>query len=385
MRIGFDADVLTTGKTAAAQYLAKLVEHLVRANPRLEIVLFSSDKICVDYEPSTHFPQVERVVEFLPRERRKDVWPAHVLPRLLKAHAIDVFHAPVRDSLPFFRPPCPTVLTVFDMAPWIMHDPARGLFGLWNYRLRHWGWSRMADRIITLTETGKKDIMRFCRVSPESVTVTPMGCDEEPSPGMSSDEEEKILKKYKLEGKTYLLSVSGLDRSRRNPDFLLEAFSQCHRFLPDDLYFVFTGHNYPSRGQYDRTLRKLDMLGIKDKVVVTGFVHDRTFQALMANAAVSVITPFYTGMPLAVLDSFACGVPVVASDRGAIPEIAKDAAILVDPYDASAIAGAIRRLLEDPNEHEKYAEQGLLRSREHSWDKMADETLKVYQQISIAR
>ncbi len=381
MRIGFDAEVLTEGKTAAAQYLSKLVEHLLRANPRLEIVLFSSDKICVDYEPSTHFPQVKRVVEFLPKEKRAELWPAHVLPRLLKEHAIDVFHAPVRDSLPFFRPPCPSVITLFDMAPWIMYDPARGLLGLAHYKARHLLWSRLATRIITLTETSKKDIMRFCRVSKDSVTVTPMGCDEEPPNGISSEEETKVLKKYGLDGRTYVVSVSGLDRSRRNPDYLLEAFAQCHRFLPDDLYFVFTGNNYRSQGHYERTLRKMEMLGIREKVVATGFIHDRAFQVLLSNAAVSVITPFYTGMPLAVLDSFACGVPVVASDRGAIPEVAGEAALLVDPYDASAIAGAIRKLLENPVEHETYAEKGLLRSKEYSWEKMAGETLKVYQEI----
>ena len=62
MRIGFDAKVMTEGKTAAAHYLSKLIEYLIRANPRIEIVLFSPDKILVDYEPYTHFPQVKRVV-----------------------------------------------------------------------------------------------------------------------------------------------------------------------------------------------------------------------------------------------------------------------------------------------------------------------------------
>jgi glycosyltransferase involved in cell wall biosynthesis len=125
----------------------------------------------------------------------------------------------------------------------------------------------------------------------------------------------------------------------------------------------------------------MDMLGIKDKVITTGFVPDRVFQAILANAVVSVVTPYHTGIPLAVLDSFACGVPVVASDCGAIPEIAGEAVALVDPYDAEAIAGAIRKFIENPIEHEVYAEKGILRARHFSWDKMAEDTLKVYQDV----
>jgi glycosyltransferase involved in cell wall biosynthesis len=93
------------------------------------------------------------------------------------------------------------------------------------------------------------------------------------------------------------------------------------------------------------------------------------------------VTPFYTGVPLAVLDSFAHGVPVVASACGAIPEIAGEAALLVDPYDPSAIAGAIRRIIENPIEHSSYAEKSLERAREFSWERMAEQTLKVYEEV----
>ncbi|MBF0569947.1 MAG: glycosyltransferase family 4 protein [Candidatus Omnitrophica bacterium] len=380
MRIGFDAEVLTENKTAAAHYLSKLVEHLVRGNPRLEVVLFSSDKILVDYEPSTHFPQIKRVAARLPKDKRKD-WPAKVLPGLLKEHAIDVFHAPVQSSLALFRPSCPSVITIFDLAPWIIPGSSQGLFASLHYKMRQLAWSRIATRMIAVSETVKKDIVRLCHVAPDGIVVTPLGCDEELPQGMSQEEETRILKKYGIDGKTYVVSVSGLDRSRRNPDYLLEAFAECHRFLPDDLYFVFTGNNYRDEGHFDRTLRKMEMLGIRNKVVVTGFVPERVFQTILANAAVSVVTPFYTGMPLAILDSFACGVPVVASDRGAIPEIAGEAAALIDPYDPSAIAGAIRRLIENSIEHESYAEKGLVRAKEFTWDKVAEKTLNLYQDI----
>ena len=148
MRIGFDAEVLTEPKTAAAHYLSKLIEHLIRLNPRLEIVLFSSDKICVDYEPYTHFPQIRRIPSGLSKRQRGRMWPSKVLPGLLREERIDLFHAPVVHDLPVFRPPCPSVVTIFDLAPWGMGG--QGFWGSLRYRSRHLAWSRIARRSFPL-------------------------------------------------------------------------------------------------------------------------------------------------------------------------------------------------------------------------------------------
>jgi len=274
-------------------------------------------------------------------------------------------------------------VTIFDLAPWAMGFAAKGVIGALRYRARHLAWSRIAHRTFTLTETVRQDVIKRFRVSSDAVVVTPLGCDEAaPQTEVSTAAEERILKKYRLDGRTYVISISGLDRSRRNPLFLLEAFAECHRYLPDDLYFVFTGNSFQNPGEYERALHRMEMLGIKDRVVMTGFVSDQVFQVLVANAAVSVVTPFYSGTPMAVLDAFAYGVPLVASDRGAIPEIAGEAAVFVDPYDSKAIANAVRGLIERPIEHETYAEKGLNRAKEFSWERMAEKTLASYQEVS---
>ncbi len=380
MRIGFDAEVLTEGKTAPAHYLAKLIEHLAKLDPKLEIFLFAPDKICVDYEPYLRGTDARRVVERLPKAQRSR-WPGKVLPRLLKEHKIDVFHTPVKDSLPFFRPPCPTVITVFDIAPRGFRDALRGLVEQWRFKARYIAWSRMAKRILTVSETARKDVLKLCRIASKQVTVTELGAGDNTPDAISSEEEENILRKYHLDGKTFVVSVSGLDRRHRDPDFIIEAFADCHRRLSKDVVFVFTGNNYRSEGYYARTLRKMEMHGIRDRVIATGFIPDKVFKAILANAAVAVVTPFHSGTSLAVLESFALGVPVIASDRGAVPEVAGDAAIMVDPYDSKAISDALCRLLDNQMEHDLYAEKGVVQAREFSWEKMAKQTLEVYEQV----
>jgi glycosyltransferase involved in cell wall biosynthesis len=380
MRIGFDAQVLTEGKSAAAVYLANLVENLVKVAPRAEIFLFSPDKVFVDYEPHLHFPQVHRVVTKVPRDERRR-WVTHVLPALLKENSIEVFHAPVRTSLPLFSPPCPTVLTVFDIIPGRFPGSFQSLRESVAYGWRHWAWARKAARILTVTDTGKKDVLRACRIASEQVVVTPLGAGETAAGQFGPAEAEEVLKKYHLDGKTYVVSVSGLDRSRRRPDLILEAFSICHRDIGRDVHFVFTGENGRADGYYQRSLRKMEMLGIRDKVVTTGFIPDKVFKVILANAKVAVINPLFTGTSLAVLEAMANGVPVVATGCGAIPEVAGDAVVLFEPYDTAALADAIRRLLEDPAEHATYVAKGRARAEQFSWEKMAEKTLEVYQGI----
>jgi glycosyltransferase involved in cell wall biosynthesis len=257
----------------------------------------------------------------------------------------------------------------------------RGVWEEWRFKMRYLAWSRLAGRIITVSETARQDVMKLCRVSDKQVNVTLLGAGDDTSAPVSLEEEAEILKKYHLDGKNYVVSVMGLDRRHRDPDFIIDAFADCHRRLLKDVYFVFTGNNYRSQGYYERTLRKMEMLGIRDRVIATGFIPDRVFKVILANAAVSVVTPFHSGTSLAVLESFALGVPVIASDCGAVPEMAGEAAVMVDPYDPQAISEALCRLLENTVEHDSYAEKGAARARGFSWDRMAEETLAIYHDV----
>lgn len=380
MRIGFDAESLTEGKTAVSDYLSRLIEHLVKIDPKIEIYLFAPDKVCIDYEPYLRNTHAKRIVKRLSQKER-ETWSGKVLPKLLKEYDIDVFHIPVKDSLPFFRPVCPTVITVFDIVPRGFKDALRNFWGRLKFKWRYIAWSRMAKKILTVSETARKDVISFCRVSPKQIVVTTLGAGDLTVDPVTKEEEQNILHKYGLENKTFVVSVSGLDRRHRDVDFVIEAFADCQRRLSKDVMFVFTGNNYRTEGYYERTLRKLEMNGIKDKVIITGFVPDKVFRVLLANAEVSVVTPFYSGTSLAVLESFSLGVPVVASDCGAVPEMSADAAVMVDPYDSKGIADAVCRLLENTVERDLYADKGTQRAKEFSWEKMASETLDVYKHI----
>lgn len=379
MRIGFDANVLTREKTAGAYYLGQLVRGLVQYNPRIEIVLFSAEKVCVDYDHYIHFPQVKRVTLDLPREARKG-WPARYIPALIKEHAIDLFHAPVQEGMPLLNPGCPMVVTVLGLGDWIMAGSFSGWREKLGYQIRNLAWSRLAARTIVLSETTRKDLMRLCRLSAESVAVTFPGAGSDELFALSSEAADEVVDQYGLAGQDFVVNTSGLSDKRHNLNSVLDGFAQYVRQSGSGVKLVVTGSvNY--EGMHARALRKMEILGIKDRVILTGFIPDRSFYALLRNARVAIVSSMYSGMSFAMTESFAAGVPVIASDRGAFPEIAGEAAIMVDPYDPQSLAESLRRLLENQVEHDLYVEKGVTRVKEFSWERMAQETLAVYQGI----
>ena len=380
MRIGFDAKVLTSEKSGTAVYLCRLVEQLVKLRPQIEIYLFSPEKICVDYESFLNHPQIRRVVPDLPKDQRRK-WPARHLPKLLKEHKIDVFHQPSGVGGAVFFPPCPAVVTIFDLAPWIMRRFLLGWHSGWFFKLRTILWTRIASKVLTISECSKKDIMRLCHVSDDHVVTTHLGADDIDETLISPEEAREILSKHHLLDKTYVVNISGLSQKRRNPDFILEGFALFRRHAVQDVYLVFTGSVLKSDGFYERVARKAEMLGLKERMVITGFLSDRSLKATLSNAQASVVTSLYEGFGLPVTESFACGVPVIANSRGAIPEVAGDAAILIDPYDPEGLAEALKRLLENPTERQAFIDKGRERAKAFSWEKLAMQTLEVYQAV----
>jgi glycosyltransferase involved in cell wall biosynthesis len=379
MRIGFDAVSLTKERSGVANYLSHLVRRLVEADVDLQIVLFSPDKICVDYDSFINHPRIRRVALDLPREERKK-WTLKYLPSLLKEYAVDLFHQPGGGDMALFHPPCPVVLTVHDLGPWILNTFKNWRKGL-RYKICNFIWAQQASRIITGVEMSRKDILSHCYVPASKVVVVPYGAEPVYDGEISPEQADDILRKYRLLGKRYVVNFSGLNFKRRNLDLVLDGFARFHREVSDDVTLVFTGAIANAQGAFDRAQRKIGMLGIRERVVTTGFLAEKTLQVILENAEAVIVTSFYEGFPQSMVEAFAAGTAVIATDRGGVPEIAGEAAVIVDPYDPTGLAEALKRLLGHDVERELYVEKGYERIREFTWQRTAQETLAVYRSV----
>ena len=106
----------------------------------------------------------------------------------------------------------------------------------WCYKLRTVLWTRIAGRVLTVSEASKKDILRLCHVSDQQAVVTHLGTDGIYDGQMTPEEVRGVLEKHHLSGKKYVVNISGLSQKRRNPDFILEGFSLFRRHAIQDVY-----------------------------------------------------------------------------------------------------------------------------------------------------
>jgi glycosyltransferase involved in cell wall biosynthesis len=180
----------------------------------------------------------------------------------------------------------------------------------------------------------------------------------------------------------YILYV-GSERKRKNLERLLEAFALLKK-SPDfnDLKLVKVGSPGRSETFRQMTLRKVKELGLDGEVLfVDSHIADDQLSAYYSSARVLVYPSLYEGFGLPVIEAMACGCPVITSNVSSLPEIAGDAAFLVNPYDVRDICGAIARLLTDDRLRSEFVAKGKVRARIFSWEKTARKTMNLYRRV----
>ncbi len=384
MRIGFDARILTLPRCGGVTVFLRLLEHLPLLDDQLELVLFFPRPFLPEYQ---RYLKHDRIVCVQVAERVSDIsrWPNRQLSPLLREQRIDIFHQPFNADGPFFCAPCPVVVTIHDLIPWVIPGIFRKAVKALRYKVRNILWAHAAARVHTVSETSKFDIMRLCRVPATKVLVTHLGADDIYSCAIAPGEEQEILQRYSLVGKRYVVNMGGLNQLRRNPDFIIEGFARYLDRTGDDSFLVITGQVLKQDGFFDRVKAKMVKEGINDRVILTGFLSNKELKVVLSHGLVSVVTSLYEGFCLPLTESFSCGIPTIANHAGSIPEIAGDAAILVDPRKPDELAGHLQLLMQDENRRAVLSRQGRERVKQFRWDEMARGVLAMYHSVGRSR
>lgn len=233
-----------------------------------------------------------------------------------------------------------------------------------------------ADAIIAVSASTRSDIVERLHVPEERIHVIPEAADSRFAP-VPEEEAREAARRYGVDG-PYLFFVGNI-QARKNLVRMLEAFAGLPEPLRNDLSFLMAG-NVTYGGQ--KVLEAVKRLGLQEKVRFPGFVAREDLPALHSGASVFMFPTLYEGFGIPILEAMACGTPVVASTVSAHPEVAGDAALLVDPSDTDAIADAVARILEDGLLSKEMIEKGFLRSAGFSWEKTAQMTIDLYRDLS---
>jgi SAM-dependent methyltransferase len=240
--------------------------------------------------------------------------------------------------------------------------------------------ARRADLILADSKNTKADVVRVLGIPADRVVVVPLACQDDFRPVEDEQRLEAVREKYGL-SPDFIFYIGGLDW-RKNLPLLLRAFAS----LGKTNQLAIAGRTLSSNPASFPDLPGLAReLGIQDRVVFLGQVAEEDKPALYSAAAAFVFPSLYEGFGLTPLEAMACGVPVVCSRAGSLPEVVGDAALLFDPQGEGALARALGQVLTEDNLRERLRERGLSQARRFSWERTAAETLQAYQSVAPGR
>ena len=298
-----------------------------------------------------------------------------LLRRMLKVDLrpiIDTDHTDVFLITFFPPPPClpngiPKVAIIYDIYPIRFPDECKqDVIG--NLKSVIAALSPERDIVIAISEFTKKDFCDLTGFPQERVIVCRLAASSRFRPLTDKHRLGEVLARYGIESDSYFLTVAN-PQPRKNLVAAVNAFATCANRMPDWTgALVLAGNGCLGWGGHEVD-RAIDELGsLRTRVVRTGPVAESDLAALYSGATGFLFPSTFEGFGLPVLEAMSCGVPVIASNATSIPEVGGDAPIYCDPFNISAFADGMERLLHDKNLRQLMSEKGLLQSKAFSWD-----------------
>ncbi len=370
MRIGILTDWVDASKTGVGVVTYNLIKALTLIDNENEYYLIYNQKRDIDIYRLNRGILIPRVKPF-----GSFVWRNAVLPVTLQRKQLDLVHDPGGIGPLMFHMPFKKVITFHDLGALYCPESFRTGFALLHRLLLYPAAARNADKIITGSEFSKRDLIKHLKVPEGKIEVIHHGLDKRYKP-LSQEEITEVKRKYNLDF-PFILYV-GIIGTKKNILNLIEAYHRVRDSLKR-YRLVIVGRRARTHAEI---FRKVEMLGLQNDVLFTGYVPDDDLPGIYNAADLFAFPSLYEGFGIPVLEAMACGTPVVASNASSLPEVTGDAAIMVDPYDVHGLAGAMHELVTNKSLREKMVQRGLERAKLFTWEKAARETLRVYREVA---
>lgn len=355
-------------------YTQELITALAkRASPHTFTLLFNNADVMARTSARVGISTNERFRCRLVRSGPFSPGDQVLLPSAISRWGVEVFHAP-NYMMPLMLPGgIKRVVTIHDLIPLLFRDYAprskkNRLFPVFKFLMHHV--ASRADRIIAVSDFTRRDIAEHLLRGP--------------SPGKITVVHEAARAVYMPAPRAPREGVEFLFVGRRDPyknlPLLIRAFAAVKaQDLPARLRIV--GADDPRYPEADRLAREL---GVHDAITWSGYVSDEGLLDAYQQTGVFVLPSNYEGFGLPVLEAMACGTPVICSNRSSLPEVAGDAALMIDPDQPDTLIDAMTRVIKEPSLRDDLSRRGLARAAQFSWEKTARETIAVYEEAARA-
>lgn len=370
MRIAIDAHSIGAKLGGNESYAVNLIEGLARIDEVNDYTLYVTTAEAHD-----------RFHQRWPNFKVRTTLPHTPLIRIpltlsaeLRKHPVDVLH--VQFTAPPFCP-CPVVVSIHDLSfehlPHTFHRRSRTQLRL---TVRHS--AKRAAHILTLSEHTRRDVIDTYGIDPARITAIPLAAPRHFSPVEDNRELQRVRHTYGIDG-PYILSVGSI-QPRKNLARLINAYASLRgKNIEAELpKLVLVGKN---AWLYDETMRALAQTGLRESVILTGYVPESDLPALYSGALCFIYPSYFEGFGLPPLEAMKCGAPVIVGNQTSLPEVVGDAALTVDPFDVASIEAAIEKLVNDSDLRQELSFKGRSRAETFDWRETARRTLQIYEQV----
>ena len=377
MRICLDARVIIDKLTGLGNYTYNLVKHLLMLDSENEYIVLINRSL-TDQHPIKHLEQKNLKKRFV---QIPEVSPQQqvMVPFELLKQKPDIYHYPNFD-LPVFQP-YNSIFTVHDLT-YLKHDDlymnGRWIKNFYTKAIMSLA-ARKSKKIIAVSASTKSDLLEILKVPEHKVDVIHEGLDEIYFNGSLSNNKSNFFNKnFALNDADEYFLFIGERRPHKNLARLIEAFSIFKQRAPNKIKLVIGGKKYAS---YDEPERKAQELNLTNEVIFLGYIPEDDLQLLYKNARCFIFISIYEGFGIPILEAMACGTPIITSNISAMPEVAGEAALTVNPYNVDEIAEVMHQLTCDSNMSQRLVDTGLKRVKNFSWNNAAEKTLELYEGI----
>lgn len=368
------------GKSGVSQYIIQFLRYCRACAPDMtfDVLTYEDEKSIY----TGHDPELNTIcqAEWLRKATVNILWHQTGYPGFCRRHGYDVVFIPGGNRRLPWRSPCPTAVTCHDLG--ILHVPDKydAVHAFYNLKILPRLLQRQT-RILTVSETSKKDIVSYTGVPDGRVTVTLNGVDHETyQPGDQAEARAYVEKRYGVDT-PYILYIARIDHPGKNHMRLIEAFNQMKSATELPHKLVLAGSDW--RGA-DDVHRAAEASACSDDILFTGFAPTEDLPALYRGADLFAFPSLFEGFGIPIVEAMNCGIPVACADISCLPEIAGDAALLFDPYDTMSIASAMERLLTEADLRAQCVERGRERAKRYNWRDTVQQTVDIIREVGTA-
>jgi len=363
LKIGIDARFFGPKQKGLGRYVQKLVDNLEKTDLNNQYFIFLRKDGFYNYKPKNN--NFKKILADYSWYGFKEQF---YLPFKIRKYKIDLMHFPHFNVPVFYFKPF--VITIHDLI--LKKYPTRRASTLtplkyWlktlAYHIVIFSAIKRSKKVIAVSNYTKNDILKYFKINANKIKVIYEG-----SPSI-----KKEIKNFKKNNKSYLLYV-GNAYPHKNLENLIIAFNKLIQERKD-LYLILVGEK-------DYFYKKLqNKFYNPQKIIFTDFVSDKDLISLYKKASLYVFPSLYEGFGLPPLEAMSYGIPVLSSQASCLPEILGDAALYFNPENIDDISEKIKYVLDNKNIQEKLISKGFEQIRKYKWNKMAQETLKIYKSV----